>query len=211
VPFAFPISLEVIERRALVIGRDPVAMGKTEALMAAGAEVTVIASGPLKRLDALAAQGATILRRGYRRGDLEGAFICIASDPDEEVRRAIFEEARANDVLINMVDDVPHSDWAAPAIVRRGDLILAISTGGRSPSLARRLREELDVAFGPEWEDAMEVLSDLREESLRLYPDFDDRAERWRSALDTRELIDLLREGHADEARQRILSRLAAG
>lgn len=209
--FAFPISLEVTGRRALVIGRTTVALGKADGLVVAGADVTVIASGPMKLLDDLAAQSITILRRGYQRGDLEGSFLCIASDPDEKVREVIFEEAQANNVLLNMVDDVPHSDWAAPAVVRRGDLMFTISTGGRSPSLARRLREELEVAYGPEWEDAMELLGELREESLLLYPDFDERAGRWRSALDTTELIDLLRDDRGNEARERILARLAAG
>lgn len=210
-PFAFPVALEVTGRVVRVIGRTSVALGKADDLIVAGADVTVIASGPATQLDALAAQGISILRRGYQRGDLAGSYVCIASDPDEKVREAISQEARANNVLLNMIDDVTHSDWAAPAIVRRGDLILAISTGGRSPSLARRLREELEVAFGPEWEDAMELLGELREDSLRLYPDSDERARRWRSALDTNELIDLLRDDRGDTARDRILARLAAG
>lgn len=209
-PFAYPISLEVSGKRAVVVGTVAVALGKAEGLMQAGAHVTILATEPTERLATLAAQGATVEHRSYRQGDLEGAFICVASDPVASVRDAIHEEALARGVLINMIDDIPHSDWAAPALVRRGDLILAISTGGRSPSLARKLREELEVAFGPEWEDAMTILGRLREESLQLYPNFDDRAERWQGALDTRELIDLLKADRGDEARERILTRLAA-
>ena len=210
-PFAYPISLEVSGRRAVVIGTVAVALGKAEGLLVAGADLVVFATEPLDRLDTLASQGAQVHRRPYRRGDLAGAFVCVASDPDPTVRDTIHDEALTGGVLINMIDDIPHSNWAAPALVRRGDLILAISTGGRSPSLARRLREELEVSFGPEWEDAMDILGHLREESLRLYPNFDERAERWSAALDTRELLDLIRADKGEEARERILARLAAG
>jgi precorrin-2 dehydrogenase/sirohydrochlorin ferrochelatase len=211
VPFAYPISLEVSGRRAVVIGTVAVALGKAEGLLEAGADVTILATEPADRLEVLASQGAHVHRRSYRRGDLADAFVCVASDPDPAVRDTIHEEALARGVLINMIDDIPHSNWAAPALVRRGDLILAISTGGRSPSLARKLREELEASFGPEWEDAMDILGRLREESLRLYPNFEDRAGRWSAALDTRELIDLIRADKGEEARERILARLAAG
>lgn len=210
-PFAYPISLEVSGRRAVVIGTVAVALGKAEGLLQAGADLTILATEPADRLEILASQGAQVHRRSYRRGDLADVFVCVASDPDPAVRDIIHEEALARGVLINMIDDIPHSNWAAPALVRRGDLILAISTGGRSPSLARKLREEFEASFGPEWEDAMDILGRLREESLRLYPNFEDRAGRWSAALDTRELIDLIRADKGEEARERILARLAAG
>lgn len=210
-PFAYPISLEVSGRRAVVIGTVAVALGKAEGLLEAGADLTILATEPADRLEILASQGAQVHRRSYRPGDLADVFVCVASDPDPSVRDTIHEEAIARGVLINMIDDIPHSNWAAPALVRRGDLILAISTGGRSPSLARKLREELEASFGPEWEGAMDILGRLREESLRLYPDFEDRAGRWSTALDTHELIDLIRADKGEEARERILARLAAG
>jgi siroheme synthase-like protein len=206
--FGYPISLEVSRRAAVVIGTAAVALGKADGLLEAGADVTVIAESPHDFLDALAAQGATVILRNYEPGDLEGAFVCVASDPDPAVRAAIASEARARRVLLNMIDDVPNSDWAAPAIVKRGDLILAISTGGRSPSLARRLREELEEIFGAEWSEALDILEAARSETLPLLPKFDERAARWSEALDTDELIVLVREGRGEEARVRLIDRL---
>lgn len=206
--FGFPVSLELSRRRAVVIGSVAVALGKTDSLLLVDADVTVVAMGPDDRLDALARSGATVLRRSYTHGDLAGAYLAIASDPSERVRDAIAEEARQERVLLNMIDDVVRSDWAAPAQVRRGDLVLAISTGGRSPALARRLREQLEVQFGPEWEQALDLLESVRRETTPALPSFEERAERWSDALDTDELMSLLSEGRAPEARERLVRRL---
>ena len=206
--FGYPISLELSGRRAVVIGTVAVALGKAEGLTRAGAEVTVIARQPAELLEDLELGGAIVHRRDYRDGDLEGAAIAIASDPSDDVRDAIVEEARRRHVLLNMIDDIPRSDWAAPATVRRGDLVIAISTGGRSPSLARRLREQLESQFGPEWEQALELLESVRHETLPALPHFEERARRWSEALDTDELLRLLEAGRGDEARARLVKRL---
>jgi precorrin-2 dehydrogenase/sirohydrochlorin ferrochelatase len=206
--FGYPISLEVSDRVAIVIGTVSIALGKVDGLVEAGAKVPVIAPEPLEHRDVLAAHGVHVLARGYERGDLEGAFVCVASDPDPAVRAAIASEARARNVLLNMIDDVSNSDWAAPAIVRRGDLVLAISTGGRSPSLARRLREELEEIFGTEWAEALDILEAARSETLPMLPKFDERAVRWSEALDTEELIVLVCEGRGAEAKVRLVDRL---
>lgn len=206
--FGYPISLEVAGRKAVVIGTVAVALDKAGGLLEAGANVTVVAAEPKDALDRLAAQGVRILVRGYQTGDLAGAFVCVASDPNASVRAAIHAEAVQRGVLINMIDDVPRSHWAAPAVVRRGDLILAISTGGRSPSLARRLREELEEIFGPEWEQALDILADVRAETLPRLPKFEERAARWNEALDTDELIILIRGGKPGEAKSRLVERL---
>lgn len=211
-PFAYPISLELQGRRAVVIGELAVRERKHQGLLAAGADVTIIAEEPSIILDALETEGrAKVVRRGYEPGDLVGAFVAIASSDDEEVREAIWLESRDQHVLLNTVDDIPHCDWAAPALVRRGDLILAISTGGRSPALAKRLREDLSRQFGPEWTDMLEVLGDVREETLPLLPDMRDRSRRWTRALDLEELRDLVRDGEPLEAAARLKARLLEG
>jgi precorrin-2 dehydrogenase/sirohydrochlorin ferrochelatase len=95
--------------------------------------------------------------------------------------------------------------------VRRGHLAIAISTGGRSPALARRLREELDERFGPEWAALADLLGEVRAETLPALPDFADRARRWQDALDLDELAALVRDGRTGEARRRLLDRLLDG
>jgi len=207
--FGYPISLEVSGRRAVVIGRMAVAQGKPEALLQAGAQVTVIAEGPRRMLDKLEREvGATVKRRKYEPGDLEGAFVCVASSDDPEIRAAIHAEARWRRVLVNVMDDVPHCDFAAPAVVRRGDLAIAISTGGRSPALARRLREELSEQFDPRWAELLDLLGEVRTETLPDLPDYGERARRWQEALDVDVLLGLLGQGKRREARVFLLGRL---
>ena len=206
--FGYPVFLELSDRLAVVIGEDAVRAGKAEALLDAGARVSVVATGPSRRLEQLAGRGASVERRGYLPGDLAAAFLCVAASSDPDVRSAIASEARARGVLVNVMDDVPNCDFAAPAVVRRGDLTLAIGTGGRSPALARRLREELSERYGPEWTEAVRVIGDVRADTFSALPDLEDRARRWASALDIDELLRLVREGRSAEAAGRLTARL---
>jgi siroheme synthase-like protein len=211
VAFAYPVSLEVAGRVAVVIGAEAIRHGKADALLSAGARVTVIAPGPLDVLARLGADGATVLRRGYRSGDLTGAFLCVASSEDARTRAAIFREAEERKVLVNVMDDNPHCHFAAPAIVRRGDLVIAISTGGRSPALARRLREDLERRYGPRWKQLVEVIGDVRERTLAQLPDLAERSRRWNQALDLDELEELVGAGRTEEARRVLEERVLAG
>ena len=210
--FGYPISLELEGRRAVVIGELAVRERKHQGLLAAGADVTIIAEEPSIILDALETEGRVkVLRRGYEPGDLAEAFLCIAGPADDAERDAIWLESRERRVLTNTIDDIAHCDWAAPALVRRGDLVIAISTGGRSPALARTLREDLSRQFGPEWTDMIEVLGEVREQTLALLPDLRDRARRWQRALDLDELQDLVRAGEPHMAAERLKGRLLEG
>jgi siroheme synthase-like protein len=207
--FGYPVSLEVSGRKAVVIGDEAVAQGKVRGLLDAGADVTVVAEQPASTLDRLEGDDRVrVLRRTYQPGDLEGAYLCVASSEDPETSAAIYREGRARGVLVNVMDDIPHCDFAAPAVVRRGDLVIAISTGGRSPALARRLRIELSKQFGPEWEAVLDLLGTVRGETLAFIPDLRERSSRWQEALDTEELVSLVREGRQEEARTRLLDRL---
>jgi siroheme synthase-like protein len=211
--FGYPVLLELAGRRAVVVGGFAVEAGKVEGLLVAGAEVAVFAKGPEEVLARLEQDPrVTVHRRGYRGpGDLAGAVLCVASDPEPGVRDTIAADARAAGVLVNVMDDVPNCDFAAPAIVRRGDLVIAIGTGGRAPALASRLRAELSERFGPEWAELLEVVGKVRTATLPHLPDFDDRSRRWKAALDLDELEQLIRAGHPDEAATRLRTRLLVG
>jgi precorrin-2 dehydrogenase/sirohydrochlorin ferrochelatase len=189
-PFAYPAFLELSGKRAVVIGAQAVAEGKAAALATAGAEVTVLENG------------------AWSPADLDGAFICVAHSPDVADRDAIAVAARDRGVLVNVMDDVPNCDFAAPAVVRRGELVLAISTGGRSPALARKVREELERRFGAEWAELLEVLRDVRRETLPLLPDLRERSRRWNEALDLEEAATLVTSGLRDELKAKLLERL---
>lgn len=209
--FGYPVSLELRGRRALVVGEEAVAQGKVEPLLRAGATLTVIAEGPPEALARLEAQGVTVLRRGYLAGDLDGAFLCVAATEDPATRAALYREGRARGVLVNVMDDPAHCDFAAPAVVRRGDLTIAVSTGGRSPALARRVRMELEERFDQAWSEVVEVVGEVRDQTLPELPDLRERARRWEEALDLLELEALVRAGRGEEARARLRSRLTGG
>jgi siroheme synthase-like protein len=208
--FGYPVFLELAGRRCVVVGEGAVREGKVEGLLAAGADdVLVLAERPDARLTAMAeVEGVRVERRAWRPGDLEGAFLVVAASPDPQERAAIAREARERRAWVNVIDDVPNCDWAAPAVVRRGELVVAVGTGGASPALARKIREELGSRYGPEWAEVAAVLRRVREETLPLLPSFAERAQRWREALDLEEAAALVREDRADELEERLRSRL---
>jgi precorrin-2 dehydrogenase/sirohydrochlorin ferrochelatase len=163
--FAYPIVLNLSGRRALVVGGGEVALRKARALADAGAEVRVVAPKLVAgftedgRFECLAAR--------YERHHLEGALVAVAATDDEAVNRQVARDARAAGVLVNVVDRPELCDFIVPAQVRRGDLVVAVSTGGAAPSLARRLRERLEKEFGPEYATYLAVLREVREDLKR--------------------------------------------
>ena len=211
--FGYPVLLELTGRRAVVVGEFAVEAGKVEGLLVAGAEVTVIAKGPEAALTRLSDDPRVVVqRRGYRGPtDLAGAVLCVAHAAEPGVRDAIAADARAAGVLVNVMDDVPNCDFAAPAIVRRGDLVLAVGTGGRAPALASRVRAELGERFGPEWTELVDLVGQVRTATLPQLPDFEDRSRRWKAALYLEELEQLVATGQRELDATRLRDRLLAG
>ncbi|HJX08025.1 MAG TPA: bifunctional precorrin-2 dehydrogenase/sirohydrochlorin ferrochelatase [Actinomycetota bacterium] len=212
-PFGFPVLLELAGRRCVVIGALPIREGKVESLLGGGAtDVLVVSTAPSDHLDELELlEGVQIARRTWTSADLAGAFLVIAHDADPGERSRLSAAARRAGALVNIVDDIPACDWAMPAIVRRGELLIAIGTGGASPALARKMRERLEAEYGPEWAEVLRVLREVRAETMPLLPDFRDRSARWREALDPDEAAALVRAGDADALRSRLVSRLLDG
>lgn len=209
--FRYPITLDVEGRRCVVVGGGTVAEHKVTGLREAGAAVTVVAAALTPGLAALADAGNLHwVPRAYADGDLEGALLAIAATDEPTVNAAVYAEGRARGVLVNAVDDIAHCDFAAPSIVRRGDLAIAVSTGGRAPALARRLREDLGRQFGPEWGELIELLAEARASAAgaRAGVDFPTWAGRWQAALDAGPLA-LMRRGRRDEAREAVRRALA--
>jgi siroheme synthase-like protein len=205
--FGYPVMLELAGRRCVVIGAQAIREGKVEGLLAGGADDVLVVQPDIDdRFQGVA--GVEFRRRAWRPGDLEGAFLAVASSDDAATRAAIAREGRARGVLVNVIDDIPRCDWAAPAVVRRGDLVLAIGTGGVSPAVASLVRERLQQGFGGEWAEILRVVGELRRETLSALPDLAERARRWREALDLDEAARLVREGRAAELHSRLRARL---
>ncbi|MBM4020594.1 MAG: bifunctional precorrin-2 dehydrogenase/sirohydrochlorin ferrochelatase [Planctomycetes bacterium] len=159
--FAYPVMLAVAGRRALVVGGGQVALRKARALADAGARVRAVAR---EFLPEFARDGRLeCVREPYAARHMEGAALAVAATDDEAVNGRVAADARAAGVLVNVVDRPALCDFIVPSVVRRGRLLVAISTGGAAPSLSRRLRERLEEHFGPEYALLLDALAQVRE------------------------------------------------
>ncbi len=150
--WGFPIFVDLQGVPVVVIGAGAIAERKVSALLEAGARVTVVAPGVVPAIEAWAADGRlTLRRRAYGAGDLHGARLAYAATGNDEVNRAVRAEALAEAIWLNAVDQPDLCDFISPAVVRRGDLTLAISTNGRAPGLAKSIREQLEGHFHEEY------------------------------------------------------------
>lgn len=200
----YPIFLDLRGRACVVVGGCAAARAKVEALLAAGAEVTVVAEDLVPSLAAFTEAGRVRhLARPYRPGDLAGAFLAISVLADPAVNQPFWEEAERRGIPANVMDDVPRCSFIAPSIVRRGDLAVAISTGGRAPALAVRLRERLERSLGPEHARFLELAAALRAPIAERHPDFATRRQLWYRVVDS-DVLDLLAGGDEAAAVERI-------
>jgi precorrin-2 dehydrogenase / sirohydrochlorin ferrochelatase len=165
----FPMFVKLDGRRCLVIGAGSVGEAKIESLLATAASVQVVAPKATSKVREWAREGRIEwYAREYAPADLAGMFLVIAATSSRALHDEIYAEAKGRGVLCNTVDEPERCDFYFPAVVRRGDLQIAISTGGLSPALAQRLRKELEEQFGPEWEAWVVQLGRTREELMSL-------------------------------------------
>jgi precorrin-2 dehydrogenase/sirohydrochlorin ferrochelatase len=161
----FPMFMKLEGRSCLVVGAGTVGEPKINSLVTAGASVRVVALHATAAVAEWAQAGAiTWEARAFNSADLDGTFLVIAATNSSDVNAAIFHQARERNILCNVVDDPEHCDFYYPAVVRRGDLQLAISTKGQSPALAQRIRRELEMQFGPEYGAWLEELGRARQQ-----------------------------------------------
>jgi len=194
----YPVFLDLNARPCFVIGGCAMAEEKVRGLLQSGARLTVIAPDLTPELTRLAATGRLDwISRRYRRGDLRGAFLVIVVAQGPGVAETVWDETRGKNVLVNTLDDVPHCDFIAPAVVRRGDLSVAISTGGKAPVMAVRLRQRLEEELGEEHARFLELAGTVRKPLCELLPDLAIRRELWYRLIDS-DILHLLRNG--DEA-----------
>ena len=202
-PF-YPVFLDLRGRRVVVIGGGAVAEQKVRGLIAAGAHVTLVSSDVTPALGALLRRNAIELeRRPYRRGDLDGAWLAIAATDDRGTNAAVWAEAEQLGVPLNAVDDLEHCSFIAPAVHREGDITVAVSTAGRSPALAVRLRQRIARLVGRAEARLCELLGELRPELAERVQDTRARTALWYAIVDS-DVIDFVRRGDVEGARGRI-------
>jgi precorrin-2 dehydrogenase/sirohydrochlorin ferrochelatase len=202
----FPVFLDIAGKPTVVIGGGQVALRKVEGLLDAGAQVSVVSPALHPDLEASVAAGRVKhIARDYHPGDLEGHVLAFVSTDDPSVNAAVAREGKQRGVWVNAVDDPANCDFIVPGIARRGDIVLAVSTSGGSPALARKLREDLEEFLSEEYalmlDLVAEVRRELRERGVTVEPDV------WNAALDA-EVKRLLGQGRVDEAKQRLLRSL---
>jgi precorrin-2 dehydrogenase len=172
----FPAFIKLANRPCLVVGAGEIASSKIDSLLDAGARVTVVAPRATPQVQALLAAGRIHwIRREFRAVDLDGIFLAIAATSTTDVNRAVFLDAQRRNILCNAVDDPPNCDFYFPAVVRRGKLQIAISTSGESPSLAQRLRIELEKSLDSSIGHWMDEIGTRRREILVSQPPSEER------------------------------------
>ena len=203
----YPVFLRIHKKKCVVVGGGRVALRKVRMLLDCGGEVKVVSSTFHSNLLRLAEKKAIrLIRRDYKPGDLAGAAIVIAATDQQEINRRVAEEAKRAGALVNVVDDPEPSSFILPSCFRKGGLTLTVSTGGKSPALARKIRTELQKNFGKEYAALLlligEVRSSLMRRGIRI------NAGRWQKALDLEPLLRLLRVGKPKKAKQILLDKL---
>ena len=206
----YPVFLDLAGKPVIVIGGGHVAYQKMVNLVKAGAETTVVSPDLNEDMAALKAEDKfRHIEREYEVGDLEGYLLAFVATDDGAINSVVSAEARERGIWVNAVDDVPNCDFIMPGIATRGDITIAISTNGRSPALARRLRETMEQDFlTDEWMRMLDlcadVRADLRERGIVLDADL------WSAALDE-PLRRMVAEDRMGQAKGRLLKNLGVG
>lgn len=204
----FPVNLIVRNRAATIVGGGAVARRKCISLLEAGARVTVVAPELDPKLRELRDGGRiTHVARPYLSGDLAGAFLVFAATDAPAVNLAVAGEAASRGILCAVTDAPDRGSFTTPATLRRGDLLVAVSTGGKSPALARVIRERLEEAYGPEYAETLAILGAVREKLLTVSGNTSYN-KKILNALAESPLPELVRSRNHEEV-DRLLARLA--
>ncbi len=200
----YPVYLKLDGKKCLVVGGGKVAERKVRSILEAGARVYVVSPVLTNWLEEAAAKGTvTAIRRNYTTTDLENAFLVIGATDVPVINSRIARDCHDRNILVNIVDSPADCNFIVPSVFRQGSLSISISTDGKSPMLARRIREELETEFGPEYHEFLELMSDLREHIIRNVPDEEQRRDMFKELVYS-DIIQLLKDGQREKVKERI-------
>ncbi|MBQ5682727.1 MAG: bifunctional precorrin-2 dehydrogenase/sirohydrochlorin ferrochelatase [Peptococcaceae bacterium] len=198
----YPVTLKLAGKFCTVVGGGSVAVRKVKSLLEQGAEVTVIS--PVLDEELIAIQEQFVWRNSmYSDGMLKGSFLVIAATDSRDVNHAVYEWCEEHQVLVNVVDSLQESSFTVNAMVQRGDFMLAVSTSGISPAVSKKVREDLELQYGPEYGTMLEILEEAREEALRTIEDASKRR-RFLQSVASMELPELLKQETKEEVQKRV-------
>ncbi|MEN6519541.1 MAG: bifunctional precorrin-2 dehydrogenase/sirohydrochlorin ferrochelatase [Armatimonadota bacterium] len=205
----YPIAVDLANKNVLVVGGGTVALRKIETLLDFGARVTVVSPCVSQDIFELTDSGRIILcERCYESSDISKCALVIAAAGDREVNLQVSEDASAAGIPVNVVDDPELCSFIVQSVVRRGDLVISIGTGGNSPALAKRVREKIEEVIGPEYEELTDLMGELREAAKSQISSQSEREEFFNKVLDS-DVPELLRQGKREEARKRAFELLS--
>lgn len=197
----YPLFLDISRRLCVVVGGGNVAERKVERLLACGASVEVVAQKLTPTLAAFAKEGRIVHRAtDYAEVLIRGAFLVIGATDNDAVNGRISMDARALGIPVNIVDEPARCDFILPSIIERGDLAIAVSTGGKSPALAKKLRMELEDAYGQEYAILLRIMGELRERIIADRRPSAENRERFEAVVSSR-ILDHIRAGQWKEVK----------
>ncbi|MEA2239374.1 MAG: precorrin-2 dehydrogenase [Thermoanaerobaculia bacterium] len=207
----YPIYIDIEDRAVLIVGGGNVCARKAETMMRYGARVTIVSPDVTEEIAGWERDGKLVLqRKRYEDADLEGASIVIASTDDPCVNARVARDCRRRRIPVNVVDVTHLCEFIVPAIIEKGSVQIAISTGGKSPALGRTLKEELQRTIGPEYAEVNDLLGTLRKSAKRVLPTDVDR-KHFFDGIIAAGILDMLREGRRREAYESIVRACEAG
>ncbi|KJS00730.1 MAG: siroheme synthase [Peptococcaceae bacterium BRH_c4a] len=210
-PKCYLVSLNVENRICLVVGGGKVAERKVHSLLDRGALVRLVSPEITAGIISLVQEGKVEhIRENYQESHLDGAFLVIGATDEEEVNARVSAHCMNRGILVNVVDDPPRGNFYVPAVVQRGSLQIAVSTDGKSPMLARKIRERLEGIFPAEYDEVVELIGELREKVIKETCDPAEK-ERILTALLEQTIMELLWEGKFELAKERIRNACICG
>lgn len=200
----YPIFLDVTDKKCLVVGGGQVALRKVKALLKHNAQVEVVSPTLCPELSELAKKGTVkAILRDYQSGDLENAFIVVIATSESKINEEVAKEAKERKIPVNVADNPKLSDFIAPSYFQRGDLTIAISTGGKSPALARKIRTELEKLFGDEYASLTLLIEEVRKELKQK--GIVAKSDVWQQALNLDLLLELVKSGQKEKAKKFVI------
>ena len=199
-PVYYPICLNVQAERCVVVGGGKVAARKAASLVEAGARVVVVSPEVCDEI--VRCKDATVVQRPWEESDLDDTLLVIAATDDRSLNEAVARAARVRGVLCNVVDDASLSDFIVPASIRRGALLVSVSTSAALPALARSIRADLERMFGQDYADYLETVGQMREGIVESVPDESARREIFARFADSRFIATVRGKGKDDLRRE---------
>lgn len=203
----YPILLNIQGKRCLVVGGGEVALRKVQTLLEHSVTIEIVSPAFCPELNQLVKEGAVrSIQRDYKTEDLNNALLVIAATDDTKVNAKVAADASKKGILVNVVDKPDISDFIVPSYFRRGDVIVAVSTSGKSPALSRKIRIELERSLKAEYARLAVIANEVRDELKQL--DITVKSDDWQKVLNLNSLTELIKKGKSKEAREIMLTKL---